>query len=177
MQKSSFLIAGKHAVTEALKNQRRKVLKIFLTEDSKKNLNIENKNKDLLKDIKIIYKTKKALDKLCLKDKILHQGLIAEVEHLDQISIKEYLQQNYKRKDILFVALEDITDPRNIGSIIRRAVSFEVDGTVIVPGSTAGLPVMAVNIPEADINVYRVKDEHVQDFFINYRKRLFAGLI
>ena len=131
MEKPSFLIAGKHAVTEALKNQRRKVLKIFLTEDSKKNLNIENKNKDLLKDIRIIYKTKKELDKLCLKDKILHQGLIAEVEHLDQISIKEYLQQNYKKKDILFVALEDITDPRNIGSIIRSAVSFDVDGIIV----------------------------------------------
>ena len=37
MKKTPFLIAGKHAVTEALKNKQRKVLKIFLTEDSKKN--------------------------------------------------------------------------------------------------------------------------------------------
>ena len=36
MEKSTFLIAGKHAVTQALKNPKRKVLKIFLTEDSKK---------------------------------------------------------------------------------------------------------------------------------------------
>jgi 23S rRNA (guanosine2251-2'-O)-methyltransferase len=36
MKKSSFLIAGKHAVTEALKNPNRKVLNVFLTEDSKK---------------------------------------------------------------------------------------------------------------------------------------------
>ena len=39
MKKTTFLIAGKHAVTEALKNPKRKVFKIFLTEDSKKNLN------------------------------------------------------------------------------------------------------------------------------------------
>jgi len=39
MKKSTFLIAGKHAVAEALKNPKRKVFKIFLTEDSKKNLN------------------------------------------------------------------------------------------------------------------------------------------
>ena len=38
MKKSTFLIAGKHAVTEALKNPNRKVLKLFLTEDSKKKL-------------------------------------------------------------------------------------------------------------------------------------------
>ena len=43
MRKSTFLIAGKHAVTEALKNPSRKVLKIFLTEDSKKDLNKSNK--------------------------------------------------------------------------------------------------------------------------------------
>ena len=38
MKKSSFLIAGKHAVTEALKNPNRKVLNVLLTEDSKKKL-------------------------------------------------------------------------------------------------------------------------------------------
>ena len=36
MLKSAFLIAGKHAVTEALKNPNRKVLGVFLTEESKK---------------------------------------------------------------------------------------------------------------------------------------------
>ena len=47
MEKTSFLIAGKHAVTEALKNPKRKVLSVFLTEDSKKNLNRENQDKNL----------------------------------------------------------------------------------------------------------------------------------
>jgi len=39
MKKSSFLIAGKHAVTEALKNPKRKVLRVFLNEVSKKIIN------------------------------------------------------------------------------------------------------------------------------------------
>ena len=39
MKKTTFLIAGKHAVYEALKNSYRKVQKVFLTEDSKKTLN------------------------------------------------------------------------------------------------------------------------------------------
>ena len=39
MRKSPFLVVGKHAVSEALKNPNRKVNKVFLTEDSKKNLN------------------------------------------------------------------------------------------------------------------------------------------
>ena len=52
MKKTSFLIAGRHAVTEALKNPKRKVLRVFLTEDSKKNLNKENQNHNLLKNVK-----------------------------------------------------------------------------------------------------------------------------
>ena len=130
MKKSTFLIAGKHAVTEALKNPQRNVLKIFLTEDSKKKLNKENSNLNLLKGIKIFYKSKKELDRLCMKDQISHQGLIAEVEHVDKLSIKDYLNSENK-KNITFVALEDVTDPRNIGSIIRSAVSFNINGLII----------------------------------------------
>ena len=131
MKKSAFLIAGKHAVTEALKNPKRKVLRIFLTEESKKKLNRENQDKNLLKNIKIFYKTKKELDRLCSKDQISHQGLIAEVEHLEEINIKEYLRQNSEKKNITFVALESVTDPRNIGSIIRSAASFNIDGIIV----------------------------------------------
>ena len=63
MKKTTFLIAGKHAVTEALKNSNRKVLRLFLTEDSKKALNKENQNLHLLKDIKLFYKNKRELDR------------------------------------------------------------------------------------------------------------------
>ena len=131
MKKTSFLIAGKHAVTEALKNPRRNVLKVLLTEDSKKILNKGNQDQNLLKNIKIFYKTKKELDRLCSKDQISHQGLIAEIEHFNHLSIKEYLSINENKKKITFVALEDVTDPRNIGSIIRSAVSFNIDGVLV----------------------------------------------
>ena len=53
MKKTAFLIAGKHAVIEALKNPNRKVLKIFLTEDSKKKLNRDNQNLNLLENIQL----------------------------------------------------------------------------------------------------------------------------
>ena len=82
MNKTSFFIVGKHAVTEALKNPLRKVLRVFLTEESKKNIHRVNPNKNLLKDVKIYFKTKKELDKYCKNEQILHQGYIAEIEHL-----------------------------------------------------------------------------------------------
>ena len=135
MKKSAFLIAGKHAVTEALKNPRRKVLRIFLTEESKKNINSKNQDKYLLKDVKVFYKTKKELDRLCSKDEISHQGLIAEIEPLEEANIKEYLIQNSEKKNITFAALEGVTDPRNIGSIIRSAASFDIDGIIVAERS------------------------------------------
>ena len=131
MKKTSFLIAGKHAVTEALKNPHRKVSKVFLTEDSKKTLNKDNQNFNLLKSIKLYYKNKKELDRLCSKDQISHQGLIAEVEHSNDINLKDYLKSIEGKKNILLVALENVTDPRNIGSIIRSATSFNIDGLII----------------------------------------------
>ena len=131
MKKSTFLIAGKHAVTEALRNPERKVLKIYLTEESKKNLNRNNQDLNLLKNIKLLYKTKKELDRLCSKDQISHQGLIAEIEHIEQIKIRDYLKLSENKKNITFVTLEDVTDPRNIGSIIRSAASFNIDGLIV----------------------------------------------
>ena len=55
MNKSSFFIIGKHPVIEALKNSQRKVLRVFLTEESKKNIHREYQNKNLLKNIKIFF--------------------------------------------------------------------------------------------------------------------------
>jgi RNA 2''-O ribose methyltransferase substrate binding. len=56
MNKSSFFIVGKHAVIDALKNEKRKVLRIFLTEESKKNIHRSSPKKNLLKDIKVYFK-------------------------------------------------------------------------------------------------------------------------
>ena len=130
MKKSTFYIVGKHAVTEALKNPKRRVLKVFLTEESKKNIHRSSQNKNLLKDIKIYFKTKKELDKYCVRDQIMHQGYVAEIEHLEKLNLKEFILQN-KKNNINLVALDSITDPRNIGSIIRSAASFKMDGILV----------------------------------------------
>jgi len=131
MKKTTFLIAGKHAVAEALKNPKRNVLKVFLTEDSKKTLNKENPNLDLLKNIKLFYKTRKELDRLCSKEQISHQGLIAEIEHLEEVNIKDYLSTTSEEENLTFVALEEVTDPRNIGSIVRSIASFNINGLIV----------------------------------------------
>ena len=128
MNKRSFFIVGKHAVTEALKNPNRKVLRVFLTEESKKNIHRENQKINLLKDIKVYFKTKKELDKYTTKENLLHQGYVAEVEHLEKPILKDFIKE---KKETTLVCLDGVTDPRNIGSLIRSAASFKIDGIII----------------------------------------------
>ena len=130
MKKTTFLIVGKHAVLEALKNTSRKIERVFLTEDAKKKLNRENQNLNLFKKINVFYKSRKELDNLCGRDETAHQGLVAEVEQIEEITLKEFVIEN-KKKNINLIALEEVTDPRNIGSIIRSAVAFNLDGLIV----------------------------------------------
>ena len=131
MEKSTFYIVGKHAVMEALRNPKRRVIRVFLTEDSKKKLHKENPNLNLLENIKVFFKSKKELDKHCKNEGISHQGLVAEVEHLENLRIKDFVESNNDKKKINLVALDNVTDPRNIGSIIRSAASFNIDGIIV----------------------------------------------
>ena len=128
MNKSSFFIVGQHAVIEALKNSKRKVLRIFLTEESKKNIHRKSPKKNLLNDIKVYFKTKKELDKYSTKENLLHQGYVAEIEHFEKPLLKDFLKE---KRDITLVCLDGVTDPRNIGSLIRSASSFNIDGIII----------------------------------------------
>ena len=128
MNKSSFFIVGQHAVIEALRNPKRKVLRVFLTEESKKNIHRKNPNKNILEDVKVYFKSKKELDKYTSKEQLMHNGYVAEVEHLDQPDLKQFIKD---KNNLTFVCLDEVTDPRNIGSLIRSAASFKIDGIII----------------------------------------------
>ncbi len=128
MYKSSFFIIGQHAVIEALRNPKRKVLRIFLTEESKKNIHKKSPNKNLLNDVKVYFKTKKELDKYSTRENLQHQGYVAEIEHLQKPILKEYIKE---KNEMTLICLDGVTDPRNIGSLIRSAASFNIDGVII----------------------------------------------
>ena len=76
----------------------------------------------------MFFKTKKELDKYSTKENIQHQGFVAEVEHLNQVTLKEFINN---KQSINFVCLDEVTDARNIGSIIRSAASFNIDGIIV----------------------------------------------
>ena len=128
MTNTNFFIVGKHPVIEALKNPNRKVIRLFLTEESKKNIHRVSPKRNLLKDVKVFFKTKKELDKYCKNEQILHQGYVAEVEKLEEKNLKEFIET---KGNITLACLDSVTDPRNIGSVIRSAASFNIDGIIV----------------------------------------------
>ena len=128
MNKSSFFIVGKHPVVEALKNPKRKVLRVFLTEESKKNIHRKNPKKNVLNDVKVYFKTKKELDKYTTHEQLMHQGYVAEIEQLEKLELRDFIN---KKNNITFACLDEVTDPRNIGSLIRSAASFNINGLIV----------------------------------------------
>ena len=58
----------------------------------------------------------------------MHNGYVAELEHLDQPDLKQFIKD---KNNLTFVCLDEVTDPRNIGSLIRSAASFRIDGLII----------------------------------------------
>ena len=184
MKKTTFLIVGKHAVLEALKNSSRKIDRVFLTEDAQKKLNRENQKLNLFKRTNIFYKSRKELDNLCGKDETSHQGLVAEVEQLEDITLKEFLIEN-KSKNINLIALDEVTDPRNIGSIIRSAVAFGIDGLIVkersfpskskllyksASGGAEHLKIFKVSNINTSLKFLKTKDFWVSAFDINSSK-------
>ena len=184
MKKTTFLIVGKHAVLEALKNPSRKIDRVFLTEDAQKKLNRENQNLNLFKKTSVFYKSRRELDNLCGRDETAHQGLVAEVEQLEEINLKEFIIDNTKN-NLNIIALEEVTDPRNIGSIIRTAVAFNIDGIIVkersfpskskllyksASGGTEHIKIFKVANINTTLKYLKTKEFWVSAFDINAKK-------
>ena len=128
MNKSSFFIIGQHAVIEALRNPKRMVLRGFLTEESNIYIFLKSLKKNILSDVKVYFKTIKELDKYSTKENLLHQGYVAEIEHIEFPILKDFIKE---KNNITLVCLDGVTDPRNIGSLIRSAAAFGIEGIII----------------------------------------------
>ena len=55
---------------------------------------------------------------------MLHQGYVAEIEHLEKPILKEFIKN---KNNITLVCLDGVTDPRNIGALIKSAAFFNIE--------------------------------------------------
>ena len=121
--KETFWIYGKHAVIAALKNKNRKVVEV-ITNQEITDLELKKKNLNT-----VFHKTivNKIINKYFKDDKnIVHQGYLARIVK-DKLETLEQFLKNNKSNKLTFVILDGISDQRNIGSIIRSCLAFNVD--------------------------------------------------
>ena len=123
------LLYGRHPIELALKNQRRTILELYHTKDALEGLTLPQTIKTKCVD-------RPFLDSLVGRD-ATHQGLVARVSPLLQPTLDEVLKKIKNKDTALIVILDQITDPHNVGAILRSAVAFDADA-VLVP--EAGAP-------------------------------------
>jgi 23S rRNA (guanosine2251-2'-O)-methyltransferase len=112
---------GRHAVLAALDNPVRTVRKIWGTREALAAL-------DVPATIPVTYADVADLGRLVPGD-APHQGLVAEVDPLEEIWLGDLIAQGEGDRRPL-VVLDQVTDPHNVGAILRSAAAFDALGIV-----------------------------------------------
>lgn len=112
---------GRHAVTAALANPERVVRKLWATREALAGL-------DLPPVLPVVHADVADLGRLVPAD-APHQGLVAEVDPLEDVWLGDLLEQGANDHRPL-VVLDQVTDPHNVGAILRSAAAFDALGIV-----------------------------------------------
>jgi 23S rRNA (guanosine2251-2'-O)-methyltransferase len=128
LQKDKLLIYGKHPVFLCLELQKRQTYKIFISKNNQQTLlDFLQKNNlnNLSKLIQIV--DNKFFDNLLGKNAV-HQGFALEVSKIAMQNQFELLEKLHNNRQNLpnILLLDQLSDPQNIGAVIRTAVAFDV---------------------------------------------------
>ena len=112
---------GRHAVTAALANPERTVRKLWGTREALSAL-------DVPATLPVTFADVADLGRLVPAD-APHQGLVAEVDPLEEMWLADLIEQG-KGDTRPLVVLDQVTDPHNVGAILRSAAAFDALGIV-----------------------------------------------
>jgi len=123
MMKDLNIIYGKNPVIEAIRA--RKVVKVFIVN----NFN-DQKISSLIKENRIAVSmiSPNEMDKMC--DGV-HQGIAAELKPYQTVGLEEIIAKAKKKEKKIIVMLDNISDPHNLGAILRSADVFEASGIIL----------------------------------------------
>ncbi len=111
---------GKHAVAAALDNPARTVLRAWATREGAASMQFPS-------GLPVTFADVADLGRLVPQD-APHQGLVIEVEPLEEIWLGDLLGDAAERAVLL--VLDQVTDPHNVGAILRSAAAFGAVGIV-----------------------------------------------
>lgn len=151
------IIFGKRAVFEAIENDIQ-IDKIFMDRDSQYMDNIKRKIID--KKIKISFVPIEKLNKLSKNN---HQGIVASISPVKTLDIKD-LENSIEKKATKFLILDNITDTKNFGAIVRSAECLGLDGVII--SKTGSSPINGDTIKSSSGAIFNLpiyKLDHIKD--------------
>ncbi len=159
-------IYGIRAVMEAI-NANEPIDKVFIQKGLKGDLSREMETLLRKKGISASYVPVEKLNRITKNN---HQGVVANISPVDFLSIEELVAQVAEKETApLFLLLDQLSDVRNFGAIIRTAECTGVDGIIIQKRGAA--PVTADTVKTSAGAAFRVpiaKVDHIKDavFFL-----------
>lgn len=119
-----LIIYGRHAVLSALKNPKRRIQKLLIAAENKAEINQISPN------IPFTIIDKKDFNKILPEDAV-HQGFALYCSRLDNCDITDLIEMSEDKKRCYVLILDQVTDPQNIGAIIRSCAAFEALGLIV----------------------------------------------
>ncbi|MHA2666879.1 23S rRNA (guanosine(2251)-2'-O)-methyltransferase RlmB [Streptococcus agalactiae] len=134
-EESSDLVYGLHAVTESLRANTGN--KLYLQDD------LRGKNVDKVKalatekKVSISWTPKKTLSDMTNGG--VHQGFVLKVSEFAYADLSEIMTKAENEENPLILILDGLTDPHNLGSILRTADATNVTGIIIPKHRSVGV--------------------------------------
>lgn len=134
-EESSDLVYGLHAVTESLRANIGN--KLYLQDD------LRGKNVDKVKalatekKVSISWTPKKTLSDMTNGG--VHQGFVLKVSEFAYADLSEIMTKAENEENPLILILDGLTDPHNLGSILRTADATNVTGIIIPKHRSVGV--------------------------------------
>ena len=119
----AVIIYGIHAVEAALINPRRTIGKLFLTDNAERRLQATLTSREVAHERVL----PKDLDRRLGPDTV-HQGALLETEPLVEPSLEDLAATAARRP---LIVLDQVTDPHNVGAILRSAAAFGAAGLIV----------------------------------------------
>jgi 23S rRNA (guanosine2251-2'-O)-methyltransferase len=123
---------GFHAVREAWLNPARKIKTLFLTEAAEAEFAVVLKKayEDGLERPGATAIDKQKLDYMLPRGAV-HQGIALITDALDEVSIQDFIIKSKSQDKTVLLILDQVTDPHNVGAILRSACAFGADGIIM----------------------------------------------
>lgn len=138
----TFIIVGKNPVLEALRSDQA-IDKLLILKDNTDH--VLKKIADQAKKRNIIVQSTEKARLETLADGQVHQGIVAMMAPFPYSSVEDILEKAKKKERPPFIVILDhLTDPHNLGAIIRSANLCGADGVIIPKRRSASLTATSV---------------------------------